>query len=535
MAEGRDVVRLDDDKRSGASSASPGASPPPPGSFDPVSSEAQARQLLGGPASGGGTPGRLGSIRARPDLTLGSAAKAKFKPKVPARRKVRQPKAEPTAEGEGGAARAGSARGGARGGARAGGGAGGRGRGGSEFKRRGGRRPPPQSQTVFGAGSFAKPTARRGAVRNPAEPSSAGKDKASSAKARQQEQARADAQPVDFGESAEESGAGAAGPAKVKVEGQGSAELQLDSGDEDDGDGDEFAKYFGAAQASGGRRGSYPPAWLPLSKPAQDTVPPPTGAGTPRMDAQFAAAAKLQSREEQSVGADFTLPARQAPPAGAAEAAAAAPTEGERLFFMQMPSHLPLQHFTPPESLRPEAGSSAAQAVDLEADDIAEGGKAARAEKLQQAMREYESHHGLEPLTAYEKDPARREEWKRRSLHISDSAAQGIGVEGWAARSTAAHSAGEVGAPGSYLRQPAVPSGKIGKLRIHKSGRVTMKIGEVVYEVGRGTPVGFPQLFADYQPPGAEDPINLDLEEEEGSGQGALTVLGAIPCPRPIC
>ena len=98
MAEGRDVVRLDDDKRSGASSASPGASPPPPGSFDPVSSEAQARQLLGGPASGGGTPGRLGSIRARPDLTLGSAAKAKFKPKVPARRKVRQPKAEPAAE-----------------------------------------------------------------------------------------------------------------------------------------------------------------------------------------------------------------------------------------------------------------------------------------------------------------------------------------------------------------------------------------------------------------------------------------------------
>ena len=102
MAEGRDVVRLDDDKRSGASSASPGASPPPPGSFDPVSSEAHARQLLGGPASGGGTPGRLGSIRARPDLTLGSAAKAKFKPKVPARRKVRQPKAEPAAEGEGG-------------------------------------------------------------------------------------------------------------------------------------------------------------------------------------------------------------------------------------------------------------------------------------------------------------------------------------------------------------------------------------------------------------------------------------------------
>ena len=32
---------------------------------------------------------------------------------------------------------------------------------------------------------------------------------------------------------------------------------------------------------------------------------------------------------------------------------------------------------------------------------------------------------------------------------------------------------------GAYLRQPAVPSGKIGKLRIHQSGKVTMLIGDI--------------------------------------------------------
>eukprot|EP01043_Picozoa_sp_COSAG02_P107457 COSAG02_NODE_43472_length_374_cov_1.058182_1_plen_80_part_10 len=44
--------------------------------------------LLGG-AAGGGATGRLGSIRPKPDLTLGGTQKPKFKPKVPGRRKAK--------------------------------------------------------------------------------------------------------------------------------------------------------------------------------------------------------------------------------------------------------------------------------------------------------------------------------------------------------------------------------------------------------------------------------------------------------------
>ena len=50
---------------------------------------------------------------------------------------------------------------------------------------------------------------------------------------------------------------------------------------------------------------------------------------------------------------------------------------------------------------------------------------------------------------------------------------------------------GEGEDPTHYL-----PSGKIGKLRVHKSGRLSMKIGEYIYDVERGTHSMFSQELA---------------------------------------
>jgi len=182
---------------------------------------------------------------------------------------------------------------------------------------------------------------------------------------------------------------------------------------------------------------------------------------------------KLNVRDELPVASDFVKPEKE-------ESAGAAAEQSARLFFMQMPSHLPLQHYEPPESLRADAGANSASAVDLESDDLREGGEAAAAARMQKAMTAYESHHNLEPIGAYEKLQARREERKRRELEIVESREVGIGVDGWAKRDQIPHAKGECAAPGSYFRQPALPSGKIGKLRIHKSGKVTMKIGDIV-------------------------------------------------------
>eukprot|EP01046_Picozoa_sp_COSAG06_P054164 COSAG06_NODE_9562_length_1870_cov_1.624506_1_plen_279_part_10 len=191
MAEGRDVVKLDPKSQP---RPSPSASPTD-AAFAPISSDAQARALLGaaGGASGG-TPGRLGSIRAKPDLTLGGAPKAKFKPKVPQRRKAKAAKADGAAA-ESAAEKAAADKAEGRGGR-------GRGRGGgrgqSAFARGRGRRPQPQSQTVFGAGSFVKP-ARKSGPRAPGGSGSSPKSD-SVANERKAEQARLDAAPVDFGE-----------------------------------------------------------------------------------------------------------------------------------------------------------------------------------------------------------------------------------------------------------------------------------------------------------------------------------------------
>ena len=99
---------------------------------------------------------------------------------------------------------------------------------------------------------------------------------------------------------------------------------------------------------------------------------------------------------------------------------------------------------------------------------------------MQQAVSAYESHHKLEPVGAYEKTQAQREERKRRELEIVESRKHGVGIDGWAQRAVKPLASGESAEPGAYLRQPAVPSGKIGKMRIHKSGKVTMLIGDVV-------------------------------------------------------
>ena len=142
-------------------------------------------------ASGGAT-GRLGSIRPKPDLTLGGAQKPKFKPKVPARRKAKEVKTEgDDIKAEGSES-----------------GRGGRGSGRGQSARGRGRRAQPQSQTVFGAGSFVKP-----AKKPPRPPGSGGggggggtsprAEKA--ANDRKAEQERIDAAPVDFAEGWDES------------------------------------------------------------------------------------------------------------------------------------------------------------------------------------------------------------------------------------------------------------------------------------------------------------------------------------------
>ena len=226
--------------------------------------------------------------------------------------------------------------------------------------------------------------------------------------------------------------------------------------------------------------------------------------------------------------------------------------ESEGLFFMQMPSHLPLHHYQPPASLRTDVGGTSSSAVDLEADELAEGGEAAAAKRMQQAMAAYEAHHQLEAIGPHERTQGRRDERNRREIAIKASREQGahctapasertlhhhssllpllcsavyesvtvmnalslslsslccaalsiactnsrlfccvassiinhqtpgIGIDGWAHRADKPHATGDCATPGSYLKQPAVPSGKLGKLRIHKSGKVTMLIGEVV-------------------------------------------------------
>ena len=95
------------------------------------------------------------------------------------------------------------------------------------------------------------------------------------------------------------------------------------------------------------------------------------------------------------------------------EEPAAGTVKESQLIFMQMPSHLPLQHYQPPSHLRPGAGDSAASAVDLEGEELRQGGQAAAAARMQQAMSAYESHHQLEPVGAYETTQVRSERKQR--------------------------------------------------------------------------------------------------------------------------
>lgn len=424
-----------------------------------------------GGAAGGGA-GRLDSIRPKPDLTLGGTQKPKFKPKVPGRRKAKAVKTEGAGEEGNNPESSGSADG--RGSGR------GRGRGNSAFARGRGRRPQPQSQTVFGAGSLVK--VARKTVRPPGSGGGGGSNpKADKAAAeRKAEQDRVDAAPVDFGE---DYGQSPRATRASKSKAGGSATVKREEGDDplldpESSEEEEFDQFFGAQSgASSARRGEYPPTWLPLSKPTNETVAPPVGAGPDiaGIGAHFGAGAsgKLKPRveipvssefdklEEASDGIDDTL-------------------QNSRLIFMQMPSHLPLHHYQPPASMRPGAGDSAASAVDLEAEELRQGGEAAAAARMQKAMSAYESHHNLEPIGAYEKTQALRDERKRRELEIVESRKHGVGVDGWAQRENKPLATGACAAPGSYLRQPAVPSGKIGKMRIHKSGKVTMLIGDVM-------------------------------------------------------
>lgn len=477
MAEGRDIVKLEPKSPRKVPRGSPReVEQPTSAAFAPVSSDAQMRSLLGGGAAASGATNRLGSIRPKPDLTLGGAAKPKFKPKVPGRRKA---KAKPI-KAEGGSevnkgpepASVREGRGSGRG----------RGRGQSAFARGRGRRPQPQSQTVFGAGSFVKPARRTPRPGGSSSSSSSPKsDKA--ANERKAEQERIDAAPVDFGEVCPQSPRSSRSGSKSKGRGS-AATVKREEGEEplldpESSDEEDFEQYFGAQSAThSARNGQHPPTWLPLSKTSKETVPPPVGSGpdVAGTGTQFGAGAsgKLQPRQEIPVASDFVKLEQ------ANKSAAEDLEEDTQFFFMQMPSHLPLHHYQPPASLRPGVGDTAASAVDLEAEDLRKGGEAAAAARMQQAMTAYESHHKLEPVSAYEKTQALRDERKRRELEIVESRKHGVGVDGWAHRSSEPLASGECAAPGAYLRQPAVPSGKIGKMRIHKSGKVTMLIGDVM-------------------------------------------------------
>jgi hypothetical protein len=409
MPHGRDVVKLEESglrpKKRGAAAAAGAVTAS--GTLAPISSGAEAVAIVGGV----GAAARLGSIRPKPDLTLGGTQKTKFKPKLPARRKPRAAAtAAPTATSGDAAAR----RRGGRSDSQTD-----RAAGQSRFARGQGRRPAVHSETVFGSDNLK----RKKVVRKPAGTSGGG-----GGGSRRQSEADEELVPTDFGDDKDNS------HVSQFERAQGGDDDDDDDDDDGGGDGEEqqqmdqdllFKQWFGAGGIDG-QQSAFPPVALPLTR-------------RPALPRPGVAAAAVPGGGGGGVGGGVSPrtahAASHAHPLGAGRAvglaegpdcAVGADFDEERceqgMFMVQLPSHLPLDHYTAPKRRSSQTGG--ADAVDLEDEDDQEETARGQEHDMAAAMAAYEAHHSLISLAPQElqADPIKRAEHERRKEAIRDSA-----------------------------------------------------------------------------------------------------------------
>eukprot|EP01052_Picozoa_sp_SAG31_P018752 SAG31_NODE_1341_length_8708_cov_10.945174_13_plen_461_part_00 len=365
----------------------------------------------------GGGAARLDSIRPKPDLSLGAAGggapKAKFKPTVPTRRrpKVKAAKASPPA-----AAPASETTGIDMGKGRGKGRGRGKGKGAPKGMGKGKNKGMRPSGTVMFAGVE---QAKRKTVRKPtikkdpdADGSGGGGGGTSTSIS-------------GSGGGSSWSGTGGDGSGRGdrsgrQTSGHTDGVMKMDDSDDDDANkpnSDDLGKYLAF---DGGEVRQHLPVQLPFA---------PLTAGPADVDD----GGKYIQRG-RSVGEDIAIlqgdDEVEWDSAAAAEPPSSQYSTGERLIFMQLPSHLPVRHRDGP-------------AADASRGD---------------------------------------------SMEVDDHAA--VDDEGSPLLS------GAPAKPGQYLHQPEIRascSGKIGKMKIRKSGRATLEIAGIEYEVFQGMPCSFPQ------------------------------------------